>query len=189
MFKVVWVARFREGMMRDQGSAYWTDVHAPLGLKVDALKGYVQNHVVGTIGATGISDAERAFDVVLLERAVLGPEVGGRPGNRDDALGRAFDPHEEERPLAPPVHGDGFELDARSPLLSPGVNLKAGDYVLAVAGQPVRTDQDIQALLIDTAAQRKRLWPLVVDLYGGYQDYPVRTDRKIPLVILKPRSS
>ena len=39
MFKVAWVARFREGMTREQGSAYWTDVHAPLGLRVDALKG------------------------------------------------------------------------------------------------------------------------------------------------------
>ena len=62
MFKVAWVARFREGMTRAEGSAYWTNVHAPLGLRVDALKGYVQNHVVGTIGASGIIDADRAFD-------------------------------------------------------------------------------------------------------------------------------
>ena len=62
MFKVVWVARFRENMTREDGSAYWTDVHGPLGLRVDALEGYVQNHVVGTIGASGIIDADPAFD-------------------------------------------------------------------------------------------------------------------------------
>jgi hypothetical protein len=62
MFKVAWVARFREGMTREEGSAYWTDVHAPLGLRVGALKGYVQNHVVGTIGAAGLVDAEQVFD-------------------------------------------------------------------------------------------------------------------------------
>src|SRR5262249_52757532 len=49
--------------------------------------------------------------------------------------------------------GDGFELSARSPLLTPGVNIKVGDYLLAVAGQPVHTDQDLQALLIGTAGQ------------------------------------
>ncbi len=47
--------------------------------------------------------------------------------------------------------GDGFDLSSRSPLLAPGVDVKPGDYILAVAGQPVRQDQDIQALLIGTA--------------------------------------
>ena len=47
--------------------------------------------------------------------------------------------------------GDGFDLDARSPLLTPGIDVKVGDYILAVAGQPVRADQDLQALLAGTA--------------------------------------
>ena len=49
--------------------------------------------------------------------------------------------------------GDEFDLESRSPLLTPGVNVKVGDYVLAVAGQPVRADQDLQALLIGTPGQ------------------------------------
>jgi tricorn protease len=49
--------------------------------------------------------------------------------------------------------GDEFDLDARSPLLAPGVNVRSGDYILAVAGQPVHTDQDLQALLIGTAGK------------------------------------
>jgi tricorn protease len=49
--------------------------------------------------------------------------------------------------------GDGFDLQARSPLLLPGVDVKPGDYILSVAGRPVRTDQDIQALLVGTADQ------------------------------------
>jgi F420H(2)-dependent quinone reductase len=35
--------------------------------------------------------------------------------------------------------------------------------------------------------ERKRLWPAVVTVYGGYEDYRRRTDREIPLVILEPR--
>jgi deazaflavin-dependent oxidoreductase (nitroreductase family) len=36
--------------------------------------------------------------------------------------------------------------------------------------------------------ERGRLWPKVVERYGGYSDYQERTDRKIPLVILGPRT-
>lgn len=37
--------------------------------------------------------------------------------------------------------------------------------------------------------ERKRLWPEVVKVYGGYEDYQQRTDREIPLVILEPRQA
>jgi F420H(2)-dependent quinone reductase len=35
--------------------------------------------------------------------------------------------------------------------------------------------------------ERKRLWPMALKVYGGYADYQRRTEREIPLVILKPR--
>ncbi len=63
MYKVVWVARFREGMSRAEGSRYWTEVHAPLGLKIPNFVGYIQNHVRGAIGAGGvIAEDDVAFD-------------------------------------------------------------------------------------------------------------------------------
>ena len=40
---------------------------------------------------------------------------------------------------------------------------------------------------VATSDERKRLWPRVVRLYGGYADYQKRTEREIPLVILEPR--
>jgi deazaflavin-dependent oxidoreductase (nitroreductase family) len=38
-------------------------------------------------------------------------------------------------------------------------------------------------------AERERLWPAVLEAYGGYGDYQRRTSREIPLVILEPRGS
>jgi len=35
--------------------------------------------------------------------------------------------------------------------------------------------------------ERKRLWPVVVGVYRGYEAYRRRTEREIPLVILEPR--
>jgi deazaflavin-dependent oxidoreductase (nitroreductase family) len=37
------------------------------------------------------------------------------------------------------------------------------------------------------AEERKRLWPMVLKVYGGYADYQQRTAREIPLVVLEPR--
>ena len=38
------------------------------------------------------------------------------------------------------------------------------------------------------AEERERLWPKAVATYSGYAGYQERTARKIPLVILEPRS-
>ncbi len=35
--------------------------------------------------------------------------------------------------------------------------------------------------------ERKRLWPKVVDAYGGYENYQRNTKREIPLIILSRR--
>ena len=40
---------------------------------------------------------------------------------------------------------------------------------------------------VATAAERKRMWPLVVANYSGYEDYQRRTEREIPLVVLERR--
>ncbi len=34
--------------------------------------------------------------------------------------------------------------------------------------------------------RRARLWPLVIDDHRNYADYQRRTDREIPLVLLRP---
>jgi uncharacterized protein (TIGR02118 family) len=62
MLKVVWVARLRQDRPREEMRAYWTETHGGLGLRVDSMRSYVQNHVVGAIGAQGESDAPVAFD-------------------------------------------------------------------------------------------------------------------------------
>jgi deazaflavin-dependent oxidoreductase (nitroreductase family) len=46
--------------------------------------------------------------------------------------------------------------------------------------------RDVHARVAD-AEERKRLWPKVLDVYSGYDDYQRRTGREIPLVILEPR--
>jgi deazaflavin-dependent oxidoreductase (nitroreductase family) len=62
-------------------------------------------------------------------------------------------------------------------------NLKANpDTTIQIGSKRI----DVHARVADPE-EHKRLWPVVVDVYGGYEDYRRRTDRQIPLVILEPR--
>jgi deazaflavin-dependent oxidoreductase (nitroreductase family) len=46
--------------------------------------------------------------------------------------------------------------------------------------------RDVRARVADHE-EHERLWPKVVEVYSGYDDYQRRTEREIPLVILEPR--
>jgi deazaflavin-dependent oxidoreductase (nitroreductase family) len=37
-----------------------------------------------------------------------------------------------------------------------------------------------------TDEERKRLWPMMVEVYPPYEDYQRRTERQIPVVVLEP---
>jgi deazaflavin-dependent oxidoreductase (nitroreductase family) len=37
-----------------------------------------------------------------------------------------------------------------------------------------------------SAEEKARLWPLITDIYPGYDEYTTRTTRQIPVVILTP---
>lgn len=62
-------------------------------------------------------------------------------------------------------------------------NLKANPDTTVQIGREVRPVRAHVA----SDAEHERLWPKAVKVYPSYQQYQDRTDRKIPLVILKPR--
>jgi F420H(2)-dependent quinone reductase len=91
---------------------------------------------------------------------------------------------------------------------SPLAYLKDGDDVVIVAskgGHPrnpawfhnLRANPDTTVRIgtesrrvrarVASPEERGRLWPKVVELYGGYEGYQARTKRAIPLVVLEPR--
>ena len=62
-------------------------------------------------------------------------------------------------------------------------NLRANPDTVVQVG---REHRPVRAR-VATDEERERLWPRVVETYGGYAEYQKRTDRKIPLVILERR--
>ena len=53
--------------------------------------------------------------------------------------------------------GENWELDRRAPLTEPGVNVRPGDYLLAVDGRPLRMPQNPYELFVNTANHQIRL--------------------------------
>ena len=62
MYKVVWFARFLDGMDREEARRHWREVHGPLGRQVPQIETYVQSHAVQALGAVAATDLRLAFD-------------------------------------------------------------------------------------------------------------------------------
>lgn len=63
----------------------------------------------------------------------------------------------------------------RNMRVNPGVTVQRGRRSIAMRARTA------------TPAERDRLWPHIVAVYGGYAQYQARTEREIPLVICEPR--
>jgi len=84
------------------------------------------------------------------------------------------------------LEGGPWDVDGRGPLSQPGVDVKEGDYLLAVNGVPLDTDKDPWAAFLGKAGQTVRLTvseepklgekdrDLLVDLLGGDGDLRFR---------------
>ena len=57
---------------------------------------------------------------------------------------------------------------------NPVARIEAGDRRLLVRAREAGPEE------------RERLWPRLVEMYGGYEGYQEKTDRPIPVVILNP---
>ena len=86
--------------------------------------------------------------------------VGGAPTESNQVLPMGFLGADLEPVLGSPavkiaklLRGDEFDRTQNSPLLEPGLAVKVGEYILAIGGEPVRADRDIQSQLIGTAGQ------------------------------------
>jgi deazaflavin-dependent oxidoreductase (nitroreductase family) len=64
------------------------------------------------------------------------------------------------------------------------LNLKASpEASVELGGRKVRVRAEEAG-----SEEKERLWPKLVKMYGGYEDYRRQTDREIPVVVLHPVS-
>jgi tricorn protease len=83
----------------------------------------------------------------------MGGEYRNGPNYRQGYLGVdwEFDPDASAYRIAHITRGDTWDPDSTSPLTGPGINLGAGDYVLAINGQPLGADVTPAERLVNQA--------------------------------------
>ena len=106
------------------------------------------------------------YDLMLLLRDMISelhtghsftgawPEFVGKPA-RPGVLGAdlEWDPLAHAYKIARIFRGDAWDPAKRSPLAEPGVDVREGDYLLRIAGAPLRPDEDPAALLLGTSGR------------------------------------
>ncbi len=140
------------------------------------LPGWIKNHLdryVATDGAEGyLWDASLGGGKGMVPTLLL--TTIGRKSGRELTLPLIFGEYGDEYVVVAskggaPAHPAWYVNLAANPKVK--VQIK-GDKFDAIA----RTAN---------ASERATLWPKVVEIYGPYEDYQKKTDREIPIVILK----
>ncbi len=150
MLDEAWRLQREQYWVADMAGIDWPAIHrryAPLVERV-ASRGELSDLMWEMQGELGTSHAY---------------EIGGDhrqpPNYRQGFLGVdwQFDPATGAYRIARIARGDPWNQDATSPLLAPGVNVKAGDAVVAIDGQVVSAARGPRELLVNQAGNEVRL--------------------------------
>ena len=104
---------------------------------------------------------------------ILGGDVPAEPSYPQGHLGAdlAFDPASDAFVVREILRGDAWDEAAGSPLARPGVNVRAGDRLVAINGRRVSREVPPQALLVHQARSDVRL---TIEPAGGGERRDVR---------------
>ena len=130
-----------------------------------------------------------ATALALLAYRASGGRIGGRFGRASVLLLTTTGRRTGKRRTSPLVYledGDALVLIASFG----GADVHPAWYLNLVASPEVEVrvrggaPRQMQARVAG-AEERERLWPMVVEMWGGYARYQAKTAREIPLVILE----
>jgi tricorn protease len=102
---------------------------------------YLIGEMIGElhIGHTYVGGGDRN-EAPRIKTGLLGAEVSRDPVSRAYRIDKI-------------LHGENWQTKTRSPLTELGVNIKAGDYILAVNGQPVKELANLYSRLVGTVGK------------------------------------
>ena len=82
MYKVAWIARFPQGMAKEDARRHWAEIHGPMCIKTPGIERYVQNHVAGPLPLMSGSQEETSSTATRAAGGRRGrvPRVDGDAG-------------------------------------------------------------------------------------------------------------
>ena len=103
---------------------------------------YLLGELVGELhgGHTYVGDGDRA-QAPRIKTGLLGAEVSRDPASRAYRIDKI-------------LHGENWQTKTRSPLTELGVNVSAGDYILAVNGTPTKDLANLYSALVGTVGKQ-----------------------------------
>jgi len=113
-------------------------------------------------GVGGRDDLNYLFDEMLSEITIGHMFIGGgdipeAPKVKGGLLGADYRLENGRYRFAKIFNGENWNPDLRAPLTQPGVNVKVGDYLLAVNGVDVRPPAEVHKFLENTADKQIRI--------------------------------
>jgi tricorn protease len=113
-------------------------------------------------GVGGRGDLNHLFDEMLSEITIghmfiIGGDVPKAPKVKGGLLGADYKIENGRYRFARVYNGENWNPDLRAPLTQPGVEVKAGDYLLEVNGMDVRPPADVSKFLENTADTQVRI--------------------------------
>jgi tricorn protease len=147
-----WKQMFQEAW-RLQREQFWTEDLS--GIDWDAVNQRYQPLVERVTTRSEFSDLlwELQGELGTSHAYEMGGEYRPGPNYRQGFLGVdwEFDADAKAYLIRQVVRGDGWDPDTTSPLNAPGVDVRQGDYVLAINGQPVGPDATPAQRLVNQA--------------------------------------
>jgi tricorn protease len=113
-------------------------------------------------GVGGRDDLNYLFEEMLGELTVGHMFIGGgdapKPNDvKGGLLGADYKIENGRYRFARVFNGENWNPDLRAPLTQPGVDVRAGEYLLAVGGREVRPPQEVYSYFENTAGQQIRI--------------------------------
>ena len=148
-----WPEMYHEAFRLQRAFFYDPDYH---GLDLDATERYYARYLDG-LGSR--DDLDYLFQEAFGNLTVGHLFVGSPPGTpsrapRNGLLGADYRIENGRWRIARVYAGENWNPDLRAPLTQPGVNVQAGEYLLAVNGRPLTSDESVYRAFEGTAGKQ-----------------------------------
>jgi tricorn protease len=151
-----WNQMYREVWRIERDFLYDPNHH---GLNIPAIE---RQYSVYLKGLGGRQDLNYLFEEMLGEVTIghmfiAGGDTPPPPQVKGGLLGADYKVENGRYRFARIYNGESWNPELRAPLTQPGVNVKAGDYLLEVNGRDVRPPQEIYSFFENSAGQQIRI--------------------------------
>jgi tricorn protease len=145
-----WAQMYREGFRMQRAFFYDPNFH---GLDLDATERFYTKFLPGLGSRDDLNYlfAESMGNLTVGHHRTGGPSSPPDPAPRGGLLGADYRISNGQWQFARVYAGENWNPATRAPLTQPGVNVQAGEYLLAIDGVPLTADRNVHAALAGTA--------------------------------------